>query len=46
MKKDLIRVANNLVSYISIFNCSLKDAWGKHLSEQFTEMFTFDEVAN
>lgn len=42
--KSITKVANTLISYASLFRCSLEDAWDIHLPTYFTDKFSFEEV--
>jgi len=45
MKRDeLVRAANNLVSYSAMNRCSLAETWDNHLPEKLKFDFTFEEV--
>jgi hypothetical protein len=43
---EISKVADNLVSYAGIFQCSFKEAWEKHLPELLTKDTSFQEVIN
>jgi hypothetical protein len=41
---DIEKVAKNLMLKADLYNCSLSEAWDKHIYEIIKEYVTFEEV--
>jgi hypothetical protein len=41
---DIEKVANNLIGKADLYNCSLSEAWDKHIYEIIKEYISFEEV--